>query len=72
MQSLLLFMRASVTKLLDALLRHSSHDWGSLTAITRNDRTPNYAFRVTARDEQADEFLAQYAVAVVGAHRPGI
>lgn len=46
--------------------------WGSLTAITRNGRTPNYAFRVAASDAQADEFLARYAVEVVGARRPGI
>lgn len=46
--------------------------WGSLTAIARNGRTPNYAFRVAASDEQANEFLARYAVAVVGARRPGI
>jgi branched-chain amino acid transport system substrate-binding protein len=46
--------------------------WGSLTAITRNGRTPNYAFRVAASDEQANEFLARYAVEVVGARLPGI
>lgn len=46
--------------------------WGSLTAITRNGRTPNYAFRVAASDEQADEFLVRYALTVVGAHHPGI
>jgi len=46
--------------------------WGSLAAITRNGRTPNYAFRVAVSDEQADEFLARYAVEVIGARRPGI
>lgn len=46
--------------------------WGSLTAITRNGRTPNYAFRVAASDAEADEFLVRYALAVVGARRPGI
>jgi branched-chain amino acid transport system substrate-binding protein len=46
--------------------------WGSLTAITHNGRTPNYAFRVAANDEQADEFLARYTLSAVGAHRPGI
>jgi branched-chain amino acid transport system substrate-binding protein len=46
--------------------------WGSLTAITRNGRSPNYAFRVAASDEQADEFLARYTRDVVRARRPGI
>lgn len=48
------------------------NSWGSLSAITRNGRTPNYAFRVAASDEQANVFLARYAVEVVGARRPGI
>jgi len=46
--------------------------WGSMTAITNNDRSPNYAFRVSVSDEQADEFLARYAVEVIGASRPGV
>jgi branched-chain amino acid transport system substrate-binding protein len=46
--------------------------WGSLAAITRNGRDPNYAFRVSLSDASADEFLARYAVEVVGARRPGI
>lgn len=46
--------------------------WGSLTAITRNGRAPNYAFRVSVSDEHADAFLARYAVEVVGARRPAI
>jgi branched-chain amino acid transport system substrate-binding protein len=46
--------------------------WGSATAITRNGRTPNYAFRVSAIDEEAGEFLVRYSLEVVGARRPGI
>jgi branched-chain amino acid transport system substrate-binding protein len=46
--------------------------WGSVTAITRNGRTPNYAFRVSVSDEYADEFLVRFALDVVGARRPGI
>ncbi len=45
---------------------------GSLTSITRNGHTPNYAFRVAMSDEYADEFLARYAVETLGARRPGI
>jgi branched-chain amino acid transport system substrate-binding protein len=46
--------------------------WSSVPAITRNDRNPNYAFRVSANDDYADEFLARYAVELMGARRPGI
>jgi branched-chain amino acid transport system substrate-binding protein len=46
--------------------------WGSATAITRNGRTPNYVFRVSAIDEEADEFLVRYSLELVGARRPGI
>lgn len=46
--------------------------WGSVTAITHNGFDPNYAFRVSVSDDQADEFLARYAVTTVGAGRPGI
>jgi len=45
---------------------------GSVTGITRNGRTPNYAFRVAMSDEYTDEFLARYALGVIGVHRPGI
>jgi branched-chain amino acid transport system substrate-binding protein len=46
--------------------------WGSLAGITRNGRTPNYAFRVSLTDASADEFLARYAVEVAGLRRPAI
>lgn len=46
--------------------------WGSVTAITRNGRTPNYAFRVSVSDEYADEFLVRFTLETVGARRPGI
>lgn len=46
--------------------------WGSMTAITKNGQFPNYAFRVSVSDEQADEFLVRYAVEILGARRPGI
>jgi branched-chain amino acid transport system substrate-binding protein len=45
--------------------------WGSVTAITHNGRSPNYAFRVSVSDEDADEFLARYAQRI-GVGRPGI
>jgi branched-chain amino acid transport system substrate-binding protein len=46
--------------------------WGSVTAITRNGREPNYAFRVSVSDADADEFLVRYALEVIGARRPGL
>jgi branched-chain amino acid transport system substrate-binding protein len=46
--------------------------WGSISEITRNGRSPNYAFSVSAIDLYADEFLVRYVHDVVGASRPGI
>lgn len=46
--------------------------WGSVTGITDNGRTPNFAFRVSVSDKYADEFLVRYAKEVVGAQRPAI
>lgn len=46
--------------------------WGSMAAITHNGYTPNYAFRVSVSDLYADEFLARYALEVIGAKHPAI
>jgi branched-chain amino acid transport system substrate-binding protein len=46
--------------------------WGSVTEITKNGRQPNYAFRVSVSDEQADEFLVRYALEVKNVQQPGI
>lgn len=46
--------------------------WGSVTAITHNGREPNYAFRVSVSDADADEFLVRYVLEVIGASQPGI
>ncbi len=46
--------------------------WGSASGITQNGRAPNYAFRVSVSDVYADEFLARYALDVVGIHKPAI
>jgi branched-chain amino acid transport system substrate-binding protein len=45
---------------------------GSLQKIVENGHTPNYAFRVSMNDADANEFLAHYALQVVGARRVGI
>ncbi|MDA3851094.1 MAG: ABC transporter substrate-binding protein [Spirochaetaceae bacterium] len=46
--------------------------WGSMTGITENGQSPNYAFRVSVSDKHADEFLVRYAVEVLNRRRPGI
>jgi branched-chain amino acid transport system substrate-binding protein len=43
--------------------------WGSIAEITRNGRSPNYVFSVSAIDLYADEFLVRYAQSVVGARQ---
>jgi branched-chain amino acid transport system substrate-binding protein len=46
--------------------------WGSMSAITLNGRNPNFAFRVSVSDRYADEFLARYAITIIGSERPAI
>jgi branched-chain amino acid transport system substrate-binding protein len=45
---------------------------GSLQTIVNNGHTPNYAFRVSMNDADANEFLARYALQVVGAKHVGV
>ncbi|HLZ31208.1 MAG TPA: ABC transporter substrate-binding protein [Chloroflexota bacterium] len=45
---------------------------GSLQKIVENGHTPNYAFRVSMNDADANEFLARYAHEVVGSRRVAI
>jgi branched-chain amino acid transport system substrate-binding protein len=45
---------------------------GSVTTITRNGRSPNYAFRTGMSDDYANEFMVRYALEVVGVRQPGI
>ncbi len=46
--------------------------WAAGTGITRNGRTPNYVFRVSANDDLVDRFLVRYAVERLGKARPGL
>lgn len=46
--------------------------WAAGTEITRNGRTPNYVFRVSANDDYADKFLTRYAVDVLKKTKPGL
>ena len=57
---------------LKALRSLLTNPGGLVTAITKNGRKPNYAFRVSVSDEYAGEFLARYVLEVIGARRPAI
>jgi len=46
--------------------------WAAGTEITRNGRTPNFAFRVSANDDYADRFLSRYATEVLKKSHPGL
>ncbi len=46
--------------------------WAAATAITRNGRTPNFMFRVSANDDIVDHFLAKHVIEKVGAKKPGV
>jgi branched-chain amino acid transport system substrate-binding protein len=46
--------------------------WAAGTNITRNGRTPNYVFRVSANDDYADKFLSRYATEALKKARPGL
>jgi branched-chain amino acid transport system substrate-binding protein len=46
--------------------------WAAATAITRNGRSPNFMFRVSANDDIVDHFLAKHVIEKVGAKKPGV
>jgi branched-chain amino acid transport system substrate-binding protein len=46
--------------------------WAAATNITRNGRTPNYMFRVSANDDIVDHFLATHVVEKLGRKKPGV
>ena len=46
--------------------------WAAGTNITRNGQTPNYVFRVSANDDDADRFLTRYATDVLRKGKPGL
>jgi branched-chain amino acid transport system substrate-binding protein len=46
--------------------------WAAATAITRNGRTPNFMFRVSANDDIVDHFLAKHVVEKLGKQKPGV
>ena len=46
--------------------------WAAATAITRNGKSPNFMFRVSANDDVVDHFLAKHVVERVGGKKPGV
>jgi branched-chain amino acid transport system substrate-binding protein len=46
--------------------------WAAATAITRNGRTPNYMFRVSANDDLVDKFLVRHVSQALKKQKPGI
>src|SRR5256714_5300004 len=46
--------------------------WAAATNITRNDRKPNFMFRVSANDDIVDHFLAKYVTEKLAAKKPGV
>jgi branched-chain amino acid transport system substrate-binding protein len=46
--------------------------WAAATNITRNGRSPNFMFRVSANDDIVDHFLAKHVVEKLGKKKPGV
>lgn len=46
--------------------------WAAATGITRNGRSPNFMFRVSANDDNVDHFLAKHVVDALGKKKPGV
>jgi branched-chain amino acid transport system substrate-binding protein len=46
--------------------------WAAATNITRNGRTPNFMFRVSANDDIVDHFLARHVVEKLKKQKPGV
>ena len=46
--------------------------WAAATNITRNGRTPNFMFRVSANDDIVDHFLAKHVIEALGKKKPGV
>lgn len=46
--------------------------WAAATGITRNGRTPNFMFRVSANDDIVDHFLAKHVTDKLGRKKPGV
>jgi len=45
--------------------------WAAGTNVTRNGKKPNFAFRVSANDDEVDKFLVRYAAEQLKRGKPG-
>ena len=62
---------AALVNVMQELKRPYMGVWAAGTGITRNGKTPNYMFRVSAVDERVDLAMLQYARKAYGAKKPG-
>jgi branched-chain amino acid transport system substrate-binding protein len=46
--------------------------WAAGTNITRNGKTPNFVFRVSANDDEVDRYLVRYAAERLKRGKPGL
>ena len=46
--------------------------WAAGTNVTRNGKKPNFAFRVSANDDEVDKFLVRYAAEQLKRGKPGL
>jgi branched-chain amino acid transport system substrate-binding protein len=46
--------------------------WAAGTEITRNGKSPNFVFRVSANDDYVDKFLVRYATDTLKKSKPGL
>src|SRR6266404_1724902 len=46
--------------------------WAAGTNITRNGKTPNFVFRVSANDDEVDRYLVRYAAEQLKRGKPGL
>lgn len=62
---------AALVNVMQELKRPYMGVWAAGTGITRNGKTPNYMFRVSAVDERVDLAMLQYARKNYGSKKPG-
>ena len=62
---------AALVNVMQELKRPYMGVWAAGTGITRNGKTPNYMFRVSAVDERVDLAMMKYAQKTYGAKKPG-
>lgn len=62
---------AALVNVMQELKRPYMGVWAAGTGITRNGKTPNYMFRVSAMDERVDLAMLRYAQKAYASKKPG-